>query len=115
MAKIKAFSNLSNIDTFEEFSRFICNYLDNISNTINGQLDLHQNIRCSLLTTLTFASPSEIKTIPHNLGFVPHGTWTVKLTAPAILYAPQGDAYNWTSSVIYLQSSAATTASIYII
>lgn len=115
MAKIKSFSNLSNLDTFETFQRFLCNYLDNISNTVNGQLDFHQNIRSTVLTTLTFANSSEIKLIPHNLGVVPKGILTVKLTAAAILYAPQGDAYAWTSTNIYLQSSAAVTASIYII
>lgn len=122
MSKVKIFNVLSNLTKFEDFSRFASALFTDMVHKFNGDISFVENIRAtgagdknnpSEPLSVTFTSSSEVKTVPHTLGFVPNGFLVVNLSAAASIYAPSGN--DWTSSVIYLQSSAAATAKIYII
>ena len=114
MSRVKTYSNMSNLAP-QDFQRFVSNLFDNLFEQINGKLDFQENIRSSPLQTVVFTGSSDIHEITHNLGFVPHGIIPIKLSANAVIYAPSGSQYTWTSTNIFLQSSAAVTASLYII
>lgn len=114
MGKIKTFSYFNNEQDFDEFKRFVSNYITNITQIVNGGLDFKDNIRSSVLTSIAFDGIT-VQTIPHTLGFIPNGYLVVYLDAAAVIYKPVGVQYAWTSSVIYLQSNVAVNAKIYII
>lgn len=124
MAKVKIFNVLSNLTKFEDFSRFASALFTDIVQKFNGDISFVENIRAtgagdklnpSEPLSVTFASSSEVQTVNHTLGFVPNGFLIVNMTAAASIYAPSGTGNEWTSSAIYLKSSAAVTAKIYII
>ncbi len=114
MAAVRTYSNLSNV-TKEDLQRFLSNYIDALTQQFNGGIEFQSNIRSSPLTEVIFTGSSDIHEIPHKLGIVPRGTLVVKQNAAASIYAPMGDAYEWTNTKIFLQSSAAVTVNLYII
>lgn len=115
MSSIRIFNNMSNLDSFESFSRFVSAYINELTTQVNGKLDFISNIRASGPFVIGFTNASNIRGVTHSLGFVPQGFLVINQTASASIYQPQGASYGWTDSLVYLQASAGVTASLYII
>lgn len=124
MSQIKIPNVLSNLPTAIEFQRFCAAFINDLVSKFNGQIDFVTNIRASGAGVgsgssapyeATFSSPSNVQGINHGLGTIPKGFIIVNLSASANIYAPSGTAYTWTNAKIYLQSSAAVTAKLYVI
>lgn len=124
MAKVKIFSQMSELIDANSFRRFVSALVADIVQKMNGTLSFVENIRAtgggdkdnpSRPLGVTFPSSSDVLAVKHNLGFVPNGFLVVKLNSPEVVYAPTASAYEWTSDTIYLQASGAVTASIYVI
>lgn len=115
MGRVRTFNIFSNLDTFENFQRFVSSFLGDIIAQFNGKLDFVENIRASGLHSVIFASSSDIQTVDHKLGLVPKGFLVVNPNAAQTVYKPSGSAYTWTDTKVYLQASGALTADIYII
>lgn len=115
MGQITFFRTFSQLNKFEEFSRFVSTWADQISTIVNGQLEFISNIRAAGLYNVTFQSATDVQIVNHSLGIVPRGTLTVKQTAAITIYAPPTAQYNWTNTQIFLQASGAGTVSLYVI
>lgn len=113
--KVQIPNNLTNLTKFEDFSRFCSAFISDLVSKINGNLSFKDNIKASGPTIVGFTNSSQIVGITHSLGVIPSGFLVINQTSSASVYAPQNALYAWNSSLIYLQASAGTTATIFII
>lgn len=84
-----------------------------IVSEVNGSLDFVQNIRASGPSTVVFPNSTDIVTVTHTLNRVPLGFIVINLDAAITLYKPASPA--WETGKIYLKSSGAGTAIIYVV
>lgn len=114
MGFITTFSNFANLQTFDNFQRFISAFCTQVTQVINGQIEFGKNIKSSDLKSVTFGQLIPVE-IPHDLGFVPSGYIVTYQDAGGWIYQPAGVQYNWTSTSIWLVSSDTLNAKFYII
>ena len=115
MGKIANTFNVSNVNSLDDLRRFSSILDADIINQINGNLSFQDNLRTAGSYVVTFKSAMDIQTVSHNLNMVPQGVIEIYRTAAIITYAPQGNAYTWTSNQIFLQSNGAGSVTIYLI
>lgn len=116
MSKLQIYSNLTNLKTIEDFSRFCSAFIQDLTGKFNGQLDFVDNIRASGPVTVNFPDGSTVRGISHGLGFTPMGWLTINQTGTGVIYQPAaGTSYGWTTTKIFLQASAGMTAMLYVI
>lgn len=94
----------------EDQPRFISIVLEQIIAALNSGLDFSTNFAGNTVSVV-FASASAEQAISHNLGREPVGYIPVGLTTAMTVY--NGSSAN-TAKVIYLQSSAVGTATLFI-
>lgn len=111
MPQIQVPSNLSNLQTIEDLQRFLSAFASQLTSYFNGNIEFVKNIKASGIHTVNFLTTTDPVTVEHGLGSVPKGFLTVGLNTPAIVYGTG----TWTTTQIYLQSSAVAQALIYII
>lgn len=110
MPKIKVPQTLDNIEKFEEYRRFAALLFSQITDLINGNLDILDNLRVNRISC-QFDSTDTSTQFSHNLGKVPSYYIPISKTAAMNIY--NGDSSN-TSGLIYLKSDTIGTANIII-
>lgn len=94
----------------QDMPRFTAIFLAQVVEALNGNLSFSDNLNAKLLTVTFTAANADVATI-HGLGRVPAGYFVVGRTAAMIVY--DGSSTN-TSSLLYLRSSVAGTARIWV-
>ena len=102
MSKVRSNTNLGNVTEVTQLAKFTTIALEDMVGIINGQIEFESNIRSNIVTATFTTSASDVR-IPHALEKVPSGYIIVGTTDPASFYNGSGQ---WTSSEIYLRSSA---------
>ena len=108
MGKIKVPQTLDNLKEFEDFRRFASLLFNQIVDTVNGNVDIVDNLRASLLSCNFPASGTEYQ-FNHGLNRIPRGYIVTKRNVALTVF--DGNSAN-TKEFIYLQSSAVGTASV---
>lgn len=103
-------TNISNLKTLDEVIRFASISLGSIINVINGNLTLRDNVFGEFLS-FTFTAANQEVSVEHSLKTAPNGYLVVSMDSPMIIY--DGLTPN-TDTVLYLRSSAAGTAQVFI-
>lgn len=108
-ATITNVSNVSNVD----LPRFCSINFEAIATQLNGNLEFGANVKASP-TVVVFPSASQVVAVPHTLGRTPSGYLVIKQdVAGSVLTSESTN--QWTASVIYLNASAAMTATLIIV
>lgn len=117
MAKITATATLQNAADLTQLRRFVSKFFNDVLIQFNGNVQFGTNILSSGPFTVTFTAPNVATAVNHNLGLAPQGYLIIQSSAAMNIYKSpgQGSGIDWTPSVIYLNSSAAGTAQIYVI
>ena len=115
MSHVKGVPDVSNVENWKDLRRFTAIGFERFLLELNGGLNLVDNIFASGPFEVTFASASDVQQVNHGLGVVPTGYLVVKLNAAITVYQPSGTANAWQSDKIFLQSSGAGTATIFVI
>lgn len=92
----------------EEQMRFISQNFDQIKSIVNNGLLLADNFDGKILN-MTFSSANTDTSAAHGLGRVPQGYLVLKRSASMIVY---DGSTSWSSSSIFLKSSATGTISV---
>lgn len=96
-----------------EMPRFTAINFDVIATQLNGNLEFGPNIKAST-TVVVFPAASQVVAVPHTLGRTPTGYLVVKQdVAGSVLTSETTN--QWTANVIYLNASAAMTATLIIV
>lgn len=109
MSLIKASANFEKVKD-EELARFVEIYCDDVTAVVNGGLDFQTNFNAKIVSAV-FSSANTTVGVSHGLGRVPSGYIVVGLSAAMTVFNGSGSN---TTSVIYLQASAAGSASLLI-
>ncbi len=104
--KITATSNLQQVKE-EELARYTDIFCQDVTQVVNGQLDF-SNFNAKSVS-VTFLSANSTVAVNHGLSRIPLGYLVQSLTANMVIF--NGTSGN-TTSILYLQSSAAGTASL---
>ncbi len=108
MGKLSTPVNFSTVSSWEELRRFVSNFCGDVFNQVNGKLTFADNLQ-GVTVDVAFTSPNVSVAVNHRLGYVPSGFLVVKNDSPAIIY--NGGAID-TSTVMYLNASVATNATV---
>ena len=109
MSSITASSNFTNVKP-EELAKYVDLFGQDVTTTINGQLDFATNFNAKEITVV-FASSNTDTATGHTLGRIPVRYIVTSATTAMSVY---NGATASTSSTIYLKSSATGTATILI-
>lgn len=99
-------SNLQSDDP--EFTKYVSQLLSAIVTVINGEVDLTDNCKASFVT-IAFNAANTPQAVTHTLNKIPRGYIQVGAKAAAQVY--NGLLPN-TKTILYVQSSIATTVSL---
>ena len=94
----------------EDLPKYVTLFLEQVSQAVNNNLTISENFSGKVLSVV-FGSANTDVVVTHDLGRVPSGYIQTGQTAAMIVY--DGSGQN-SSSVIYLKSSAAGTARIWV-
>lgn len=114
MGKLKLFSNFSNLKTWDDASRFVSAFADDLVKQINGNLAFGDNIKAAGPYTQSFTA-NTVTEIAHSLGIVPQGWVLINTdTSGLTLYrAPLTSV--WTTAKVYLEANITGSATFYLI
>lgn len=106
--KVKSTQDCSNVTSWEDLRKFSSTALQDIISQVNGNIDLLDNCNTVHIGVTFMAGNTETK-FNHMLDRVPTGYIVTELSANMVLF--KGATPN-TSSLIYLQSSAAGSGKV---
>lgn len=109
MSLIQASSDIYNLPEGKELTRYIQLFLQNVSETVNGNLEFGINLKTKVVTVV-FGQANVSVAVPHGLGKVPQGYILAGKSASGVNVF-DGTGKN-TVNLYYLQSSSAGTAKI---
>lgn len=105
-------SNVSNMSG-SDVPRYCSINFQNIETQLNGNIEFGANIKAST-TIVVFQTANTVVAVPHTLGRVPQGYVVIKQNAVGSILTSELT-NPWTSTVIYLNASAAMTATLTIV
>jgi len=109
--KLDAIQDIGNVKDWEQLKRFSQRIYEQISDILNGGATFGDNMSASI-QALTFDAANKESVLKHNLGRVPIGFITISKSVDMNLFnGPTA----WSNENIYIQSSAAGTATVIII
>lgn len=108
--KITQDSNLDRIEEQKEQMRFLSIFCDQVTTMLNNGLLFSDNFNQKTLS-VTFSAVNTDTAINHGLGRVPQGYIVIGRSANLVVY---NGASQWTSSLIYLRSSALGSANMFV-
>lgn len=104
--------NMSNMEG-DDVARYTQKNFDAIGLALNGNIEFGANIRSST-SVAVFLAAGQIVEVPHSLGRIPQGYIVIKQNAAgSVLTSEQTNP--WTGTKIYLNASAAMTATLIIV
>lgn len=103
-------TNLDGVQNIKELVPWISQAFRNILIGLNGKLTIFDNVTPDLVTVVFPTANVEVS-VPHTLGVIPMGYFPTKKTVSMVIY--DGATTN-TENRIYLKSSAAGTAKIWL-
>jgi hypothetical protein len=103
--RIKTVQDISNVGSWEDLRRYASISLKSIVDVVNGDVDLVDNCRTSLVSVTFTAANTETK-VAHGLGKVPQGYITVGRSADVRVYDGASDS---TSENVFVRASGAGT------
>lgn len=106
--KVTAPINLSNVNSIDELKRFVGIFCSNVTDILNGNVLISDNVASKLLT-FTFTSSNKTVGMDHGLGVIPTGYFQVGSDVSVNLF--DGDQKN-TISTIYLRSSGSAVVRV---
>lgn len=92
----------------EEMPRILELFGEQVTTTVNGQLDFFTNFNCKALT-ITFGAANVDVSAIHGLGRVPVGYLVYSRNASMVVY---DGSVEWSASLLSLRASAAGTAKL---
>lgn len=111
MGKVKSSPQLQNVADLDDLKRFVGSFCEELAREFNGRVTFGDNIQASGPHTVTFSAAGEME-VTHDLRTVPLGFIVINKTATCDVWK---GSTTWTETKIYLQSSAASTITIYVI
>lgn len=106
--RINQSTDYTGLEDGEELKRYLTKSMTDIMGVINGGIDFGENVRTSLIS-VAFGGANTTVQSGHGLGRVPAGYIVAGLSANMVVF--NGSGTN-TDKLIYLQASAAGTASV---
>lgn len=113
MAKVQIQPTLTNANGLEEVKRFGDMITQAIIRELNGRLQFVANIAAAGPYEVTFVNGTDPVQVRHSFGQVPQGFLVINLSAGIFVYKPAS--FEWTTTRIWLQASAAGVATIYLV
>lgn len=104
--------NISNMEG-DDVARYASTNFDAIGLALNGNIEFGANIRSST-SIAVFLVAGQVVAVPHKLGRTPQGYFVIKQDAAGSVLTSELT-NPWTSTVIYLNASAAMTATLIIV
>lgn len=108
MGRLKTYQDLSNVEGLEELQKFISQMTKDIVDTINGKINVADNLECRVVS-VTFSQANVDKMVNHKLGRIPSGFIQVSPSVALTVYTGSGAS---DENNIFVKSSAAGSASI---
>lgn len=108
MGKIQSRTDLSSLETPEEFQRHGAQAISNMADVVNGQLEFDKNFK-SQTVTVTFTSADTDTSVTHSLKKTNVNYMVVKKSANCSVYDGAGKA---TANRLFLRSSSAATVTL---
>lgn len=108
MGKLAEVGKIDLAQDWLEARPILARFFEQLVGTVNGNLDLTENIRAKAVE-FTFNAANAERPINHGLGRTPVGYILIKASAACSLYDGTTES---TSKVAYLKCSAATTVTI---
>jgi len=109
--KVQASSNFDNIETYDNFKRFITRFSQEVTQILNGNVSLTDNFAGQSIS-VSFAAPATNQTIAHTLGRLPIGYLLLRNSSGMVLYDGSVAAEVFTRSTVTLRATVAGTATI---
>lgn len=110
MSRLSAKPNLSNVTDLEDLKRYTQQFLSDVFDRVNGQLEYDLNLRTKTVS-VTFAASNTQVAVGHNLGKTPTGFIVAGLSVSATIY---NGTTAFDKSNIYIKASAPCTAKVII-
>lgn len=105
-------TNVSNMSG-SDIPRYCSMNFQNIDTQLNGNIEFGANIKSSS-TPVVFQTANTVVAVSHTLGRVPQGYIVIKQNAAGSILTSELT-NPWTSTTIYLNASAAMTATLIIV
>jgi hypothetical protein len=107
MSKIQASPDIAQVKP-EEVQRFVDLFCNDVTQTVNGNLDFSTNFNCRVVTA-TFGAANTDTAVSHTLGRAVAGYFPVSKSVAMDVYSGSKAS---TTSIIYLKSTAAGSATL---